>query len=61
MSGPVLGRANIAYELSARTKATGHGGIGAIAKLIGNVGDEYALLKADWEEQEAVGHERLID
>src|SRR5450755_1577587 len=28
MTGPVLGRANIAYELSARTKATGHGGIG---------------------------------
>jgi hypothetical protein len=24
---PVLGRANIAYELSARTKATAHGGI----------------------------------
>ena len=38
MSGPVLGRANIAYELSARTKATGHGGIGVIAKLIGEVG-----------------------
>jgi Transposase DDE domain. len=38
MTGPVLGRANIAYELSARTKATGHGGIGAIAKLIGDVG-----------------------
>ena len=38
MSGPVLGRANIAYELSARTKATVHGGIGAIAKLIDDVG-----------------------
>ena len=38
MSGPVLGRANIAYELSARTKGTAHGGIGAIAKLIGEVG-----------------------
>ena len=38
MSGPVLGRANIAYELSARTKATAHGGMGAIAKLIGDVG-----------------------
>ena len=38
MGGPVLGRANIAYELSQRTKATGHGGIGAIAKLIGHVG-----------------------
>jgi Transposase DDE domain group 1 len=38
MSGPVLGRANIAYELSARTKATAHGGIGMIAKLVRNVG-----------------------
>jgi len=38
VTGPVLGRANIAYELSARTKATTHGGIGAIAKLIGKVG-----------------------
>ena len=28
----------LAYELSTRTKATGHGGIGAIAKLIRNVG-----------------------
>ena len=38
VTGPLLGRANIAYELSARTKATGHGGIGAIAKLINTVG-----------------------
>jgi hypothetical protein len=38
VTGPVLGRANIAYELSARTKATGHGGIGLVAKLIGEVG-----------------------
>ena len=38
MTGPVLGRANIAYELSARTKGTAHGGIGAIAKLIDDVG-----------------------
>jgi Transposase DDE domain group 1 len=38
MSGPVLGRANIAYEISQRAKATAHGGIGAIAKLIDNVG-----------------------
>jgi hypothetical protein len=38
MSGPVLGRANIAYEVSARTKATAHGGIGLIAKLVGEVG-----------------------
>jgi DDE family transposase len=38
LSGPVLGRANIAYELSARTRGTAHGGIGLIAKLIGEVG-----------------------
>jgi hypothetical protein len=38
VGGPVLGRANIAYELSARTKATVHGGIGLVAKLIGKVG-----------------------
>ena len=38
VGGPVLGRSNIAYELSARTKATGHGGIGLVAKLIGKVG-----------------------
>ncbi|MGO9957500.1 MAG: IS1380 family transposase [Solirubrobacteraceae bacterium] len=37
-SGPVLGRANIAYEFSQRTRATAHGGIGAIAKLVNNVG-----------------------
>jgi Transposase DDE domain group 1 len=34
MSGPVLGRANIAYKLSERTRGTAHGGIGAIAKLV---------------------------
>jgi hypothetical protein len=34
MTGPVLGRANIAYELSERTKGTAHGGIGAIAKVV---------------------------
>jgi hypothetical protein len=38
MRGPVLGRANIAYELSERTKATVNGGIGMIGKLIGHVG-----------------------
>jgi len=37
-TGPVLGRANIAYELSARTKGTAHGGIGAIAKLVDATG-----------------------
>jgi hypothetical protein len=34
LTGPVLGRANIVHELSARTKGTAHGGIGAIAKLV---------------------------
>ena len=37
-TAPVLGRANIAYELSQRTKATAHGGMGAIATLVDNVG-----------------------
>jgi len=32
--GPLLGRANIAYELSARTRGTAHGGMGMIAKLV---------------------------
>jgi hypothetical protein len=35
---PVLGRANIAYEFSERTKGTAHGGMGMIAKLISAVG-----------------------
>ena len=38
MTGPVLGRANIAYELSERTRGTAHGGIGVIAKLVGATG-----------------------
>jgi len=37
-TGPVLGRANIAYELSERTKGTAHGGIGAITKLVDAIG-----------------------
>ena len=37
-TGPVLGRAKIAYELSGRTKGTAHGGIGAIAKLVSATG-----------------------
>ncbi|HZE18470.1 MAG TPA: hypothetical protein VE197_23745, partial [Mycobacterium sp.] len=36
--GPLLGRANIAYELSERTKGVAHGGIGMIARLIDAVG-----------------------
>jgi hypothetical protein len=38
MGGPVLGRANIAYELSERTRGTAHGGIGLIAKVAGATG-----------------------
>jgi hypothetical protein len=34
----VLGRANIAYEFSERTKGTAHGGMGMIAKLVESVG-----------------------
>ena len=51
MSGPVLGRANIHYELSERTKGTAHGGIGMIAKLIdevdlaGEIDSSVSLLK----------------
>jgi len=50
-TGPVLGRANIAYELSERTKGTAHGGIGAIAKLVdacglaGEIDSSLELLK----------------
>ena len=38
MGGPVLGRANIAYELSERASAVAHGGIGLIAKVIDATG-----------------------
>lgn len=37
LGGPVLGRANIAYELAERTKGVAHGGMGMIAKLVGAV------------------------
>ncbi len=36
--GPVLGRANIAYELSERTRGTAHGGVGMVAQLVATVG-----------------------
>jgi Transposase DDE domain group 1 len=36
--GPLLGRANISYELSERTQGVAHGGIGMIARLVGSVG-----------------------
>jgi hypothetical protein len=35
--GPVLGRANIAYELSERTKGVAHGGMGMITRLVETV------------------------
>lgn len=35
---PILGRANIAYEYSTRTKGTAHGGMGMIARLVQTVG-----------------------
>src|SRR5664279_1933351 len=38
VTGPVLGRANIAYELSEGTKGTAHGGIGLVAKLVNSCG-----------------------
>jgi hypothetical protein len=38
MTGPVLGRARIAYELSGRTRGTAHGGAGLIAKVIDATG-----------------------
>jgi hypothetical protein len=31
--GPVLGRANVVYEMSERSRATVHGGMGLIAGL----------------------------
>ena len=37
-AGPVLGRANISYELAERTRATAHGGMGMVAKLVEKVG-----------------------
>jgi hypothetical protein len=36
--GPLLGQANIAYELSERTRGTAHGGMGMIAKVVKHSG-----------------------
>lgn len=36
--GPILGRANIVYEYSERTKGTAHGGMGMVARLVQAVG-----------------------
>ena len=38
VSGPVLGRARIGYELSARSRGVAHGGMGMIARLVDEVG-----------------------
>jgi hypothetical protein len=37
-SGPVIGRANICYEYSERTKAVAHGGMGLVCGLVNHVG-----------------------
>ena len=37
-TGPVIGRANISYELAERTKAVAHGGMGAVVRLVERVG-----------------------
>src|ERR1700738_5513714 len=36
--GPVLGRANIGYELADRSRGTAHGGMGMVARVVANVG-----------------------
>ena len=38
LEGPLLGRANISYELAERTRALSHGGMGMIARLVHHVG-----------------------
>ncbi len=38
LGGPVLGKANIAYELAERSRGVAHGGMGMIARLVGSVG-----------------------
>jgi len=51
LSGPLIGRANISYELSSRTKAVANGGMGLISRLVSHVGlqaeidSSLALLK----------------
>src|SRR5487761_1782513 len=36
--GPVIGRANIAYEMGERTRAVAHGGMGLVCRLVDHVG-----------------------
>jgi len=38
LSGPLIGRANISYELSNRTKAVANGGMGLISRLVSHLG-----------------------
>jgi hypothetical protein len=38
LSGPVLGRANIVYELAERSRGVAHGGTGLVARLVKEVG-----------------------
>ena len=37
-SGPVLGRANVVYELAERSRGTTHGGMGMVARLVDKLG-----------------------
>ena len=45
-AGPLLGQANIAYELSERTEGISHGGVGMIAKLVKHSGLAEAIDSA---------------
>ena len=38
VSGPVLGRAKVVYELAERSRAVAHGGMGLVARLVDSVG-----------------------
>lgn len=38
LGGPVLGRANIGYEVAERSRGVAHGGMGMIAKVVGEIG-----------------------
>ena len=38
LAGPVLGRANIGYEFAERSRGVAHGGMGMVAKVVGEVG-----------------------
>ena len=38
LAGPLLGRANISYELSERAQGIAHGGMGMVAKVVKRTG-----------------------